>query len=211
MRVKASIDRKYLWRLGLIALALFGMALWFLYDGAITYPRQRERALTYQSLSEEDQLGEWQEIARQRGWPPEEPGKPKDIVDIYVQLVIASLAALLGLLYLFLFIRAAGRWIEVDETGLRTKCGRQLEFGQIVSLDKVKWKSKGIAKIRYRQNGRKRCLLLDDWKYGAEPIRAILREVESRLDASQIVGGAPEPLPQDEYREDDRAAEHKAT
>jgi hypothetical protein len=216
--VRANIDRRFLWRLGLTASAFLGIALWFLYDGAITYPRQRERALAYQGLKlkyqglkEEDRLSEWQKIARQRGWPTEDPGKPKGVGDIYFQLVIAALVGLPGLLFSFCFIRARGRWIEVNETGLRTSWGRQLEFGQIVSLGKKKWKSKGIARINYRQNGRKQRLLLDDWKYDAEPTRAILREVESRLDVSQIVGGAPEPLPQDEHHEDDPAAGHEAT
>ena len=200
--MKANIERKFLWWLGLPALLFLGLALWFLYDGVITYPRQRERALRYQELKEEDRTGEWQEIAKEHGWPSEDPGKPKKEYEIYLQLVLAALVALLGLLCSFFFIRARGRWIEANETGLRTSWGRQLEFGQIVLLNKKKWKSKGIAKITYRQNGRRCRLVLDDWKYDAEPTRAILCEVESHLDASQIVGGAPEPLPQDEHHED---------
>jgi hypothetical protein len=191
--MKANIDRKYLWRLGLIASGVLAMALWFLYDGAITYPRQRERALEYQGLEEEGRLNEWKEIARQRGWPTEAPGKPKEDVDIHIQFVMASLVALPGLLYSFLLLRARGRWIEVDGTELRTSWGQRVEFGQIVTLDKKKWKSKGIAKVHYRRNGRKCRLILDAWKYDAEPARAILREVESGLDANQIVGGVPEP------------------
>ena len=209
--MKANIDRKYMWRLGLTALAFLGIALWFLYDGAITYPRQRERALMFQELEEEDRLGQWREITSQRRWPPEDPGKPKEEFEIYFQLVIAALAALPGSLYSFLFLRTRGCWIEVNETGLRTSWGPQLEFGQIVAIDKKKWKSKGIARIHYRQDGRRRRLLLDDWKYNAEPTRAILREVESHLDASQIGGGLPEPVPQDQHHDDDAAAGHEPT
>ena len=190
--MKANIDKRFLWRLGLIASVLLAMALWFLYDGAIAYPRQRERALQYQELEEQDRLNEWKEIARERGWPTENPGKPKDEVDSHVQFVMALLVALPGLLFSFLFFRARGRWIEADATGLRTSWGQQVEFGQIVALDEKKWKSKGIAKVHYRRDGRKCRLILDEWKYHVEPIRAILREIESGLDASQIVGGAPE-------------------
>jgi len=192
MPVKANIDTKFLSRLGLTALALIGIALWFLYDGAITYPRQRERALVYQDLKEKDQLDKWEEIAEQRGWPTEDPGKPKEKIDFWIQFVIAGLLAVPGLCFLFRYFRARGRWIEADETGLRTSWGQQLEFGQIVSLDKKRWKSKGIARIDYRQNGRKRRLVLDDWKFDADPTKAILLMVESRIDAAQIVGGAPE-------------------
>ena len=211
MPVKANINSKFLLQLGLIASFLLAMAMWFLYDGAITYPRQRERALIYRELEEEDRLNEWQEIASQRGWPSEDPGEPKTEVDSQVQLAIASLFAVPGLLFLFLFFRARGRWILVDETELRTSWGQQVEFDRIVTLDKKKWKSKGIAKVHYRRNGHKRRLILDDCKYDAEPTQAILREVESRLDASQIIGGDLEPLPPDEHREEDVPAEHEET
>ncbi len=195
--MRAIIDSKYLWRLVLTALAFSGIALWFLYDGAITYPRQRERALAYQKLKEEERLGEWQEHANQRAWPTEDPGKPKTEIDIYFQLTIASMAGLGGLAYAFLALRARGKWIEVNESRLCTSWGRQFEFGQIVSLDKKKWQSKGSARVKYQEAGRKRRVVLDDWKYGTEPTRAILRAVEASLDASQIVGGPPEPVSED--------------
>ncbi len=209
--MKADIDSKFLLRLGLIAFVLLGMALWFLFDGAVTYPRQRERALKYEELEKKDRLSEWPEIAGQRGWSLKDPGEPKSEADFSVQFVMATLAALPGLLYLFFYIRARGRWIEVNETELRTSWGQQLEFSQIVALDKKKWESKGIAKVIYQRNGRKGRLVLDDWKFDTEPTRAILREIEANIDASQIVNGAPEPLPDDEHCEDDVAAEHKAT
>lgn len=191
--MKANIDRKYLWRLGLIALVFLAMALWFAYDGAVTYPEQRERALKYLELKEADRLGEWEEIADARGWPAEDPGEPKEEADFHAQFIMGALVALPGLFFSFLFVRARGRWIELDGTELRTSEGRQVELGQIVAMDKAKWQSKGIAKIHYQHNGRKRRLILDDWKYDTEPTRAILREVESSLDSSQIVGGDREP------------------
>jgi len=205
MSVKANIDAKFLSRLGLTGLALIAFALWFLYDGAVTYPRQRERALVYQQLKEEKRLSEWTEIAKQRGWPTEDPGEPKQEVDFWVQYVIAGILAVPGLCFLFRYFRARGRWIEADQTGLRTSWGQQLDFGQIVSLDKKKWKSKGIAGVNYQQNGRKRRLVLDDWKFDADPTKAILLAVEARIDVGQIVGGPPEPLPEDEHEEADPA------
>jgi len=211
MPVTAKISASYLWRLGLIALFCLGFALWFLYDGAITYPGQRERALKYQELKEEGRLAEWKEIAAQHGWPLEHPGEPKHEAEIYSQLAFAALMALPGLLFAFLVFRTWGRWIELNETGLRTSWGRRLEFGQITKLDKKKWKSKGIARIRYQQNGRNRQLVLDDCKYEVDPTKAILREVESRLDADQIVGGLPEPPLPEEPDEADSAADGELT
>ena len=179
------------------------MALWFVYDGAVTYPRQRERALAYQELKENDKLDQWEGIATKRGWPLEDPGEAKDKIDFYTQFILSAVVAPPGLLFLFFFLRSRGRWIELNDTGLRTSWGRQLEFGQIVTLDKKKWRSKGIAKITYQQNGRKRKLVLDDWKYDADVTKEILLEVELQIDIDQIVGGAPEPIPQEAYEEGD--------
>jgi hypothetical protein len=201
--VRAKIDRKFLLRLGLTALAFAAFASWFLYDGTITYPRQRERALEYLKLEEEGRLDEWEAIAAERGWPTENPGEPREVAEIYAQLVLASLLALPALLYVFLFLRARGRWIEMDENGLRTSWGRQLEFDDIVLLDKKLWRKKGIAKITYEQNGRKRRLVLDDWKYDAEETKEILCEVESHIEIDQIVGGIPEVFDDDEQYDDE--------
>jgi len=220
MPVKANIDTKFLSRLGLTGLAILALALWFLYDGIIAYPKERERALAYQKLETEARLDQWENTAAEHGWSTEKPEKfehlfdlkePKKLeeaqeelkkahnTDIAIQRWLAGIVAVPALLFLYRYFRARGRWIEAHETGLRTSWGQQLEFGQIVSLDKKKWKSKGIARIDYRQNGRKRRLVLDDWKFDADPTKAILLEVESRIDVGQIVGGAPEPLPEDEH------------
>ena len=174
-----------------------GFAGWFLFDGAVTYPRQRERALIYEELVEEGRPDEWKEIAKENGWPLQPPGKPKEQIDFYVQYGFAAFTAPWGFLFLFLFLRSRKRWIELTETGLRSSWGQELEFGEIEALDKKKWKSKGIAKVRYRRNNRKRRLVLDDFKYEPDSTRAILREVESRIDVSQIVNGHPEPPKQE--------------
>ena len=215
MPLTTRISPRYLWWLGLIAVFCLGFALWFLYDGTITYPRQRERVQEFQKLDKQGRSREWKEIATQRGWSPEYPeDEPKTQAEIYSQLVLGAVVGSPGLLCLLFLIRARGRWIELNETGLRTSWGRQLGFGQITTLDKKKWKSKGIAKITYQQNGRKRRLVLDDWKYDDVSTGAILREIESRIDRSQIVGGAPEP-PVEEEEEDqqhvDPADDHEAT
>ncbi len=209
MLLRAKIRSGFLGRLALIAMFCLGGSLWFLYDAAIGYPAQRQRALEYQRLKEDEGLDNadrrirWVEIAKERGWPDEIPGNPKSDTDIYKQYFFAVLVAVPALLYAFFFLRACRRWIELNDSGLRTSWGRQLEFGQIVTLNKKKWKTKGIAKISYKQNGRKRRLVLDDWKYNTEATKAILCEVESRIDVGQIVGGPPEPPPEQEQSQED--------
>jgi hypothetical protein len=211
MLVKAHITAKYLARWGMIALFCFGAALWFLYDGTITYPRQRERALKYEELQEEDRASEWEEIAQQRGWPTEDPGQPKLEIEFLVQRVIAGVLAVVAIPFTFLLFRTRGRWIESTETGLRTSWGPELEFSQINALDKRTWKSKGIAKIHYDHNGRRRRLVLDDWKYQTDPTTTILRAVESNIDLARIHGAAPETPAEDESNDIESAGQDQAT
>lgn len=204
MPVTARISSRYLWWLGLIALFCVSFSLWFLYDGMVTYPRQRERGLAREKLKEEggDWLREWRKLAKTKGWPVTDPGEPKSEGEIYSQLVLAALVGLPGLLCAVSFLRVRKRRIEMDETGLRASWGQRLEFDQITRLDKKKWKSKGIAKIHYEQDGRARRMVLDDWKFDDVATETILREVESRIDVGQIVGGPPQPpledAPEDE-------------
>ena len=197
MLLKTKISTGFVVRLGLLGLFCLGFAGWFLFDGAVAYPRQRERALIYEELVEQKRVDEWNGIAKEHGWPLQPPGKPKEQADSYVQYGFAAFTAPWALLFLFLFLRSRKRWIELTETGMRTSWGQELEFDQIETLNKKKWKSKGIAKIRYRQDNRKRRLVLDDFKYEPDSTRAILREVESRLDVDQIVGGPLEPPEQE--------------
>jgi len=204
MLLTAKISKRYLQWLGMVAAFCLAVALWLLFDGAITYPRQRERAHEYERLEKEDQLDQWEKVAAKRGWPSKDPGEPKGS---FGQFVLAALVGPPGLWCLCSLLRFRKRWIELNETGLRTSWGRQLEFGQILTLNKKKWKSKGIAKIRYRRDGRKKRLVLDDWKYDCDETRAILREIEARIDVQQIVGGTPEPSPQEGQQEVDSATQ----
>ncbi len=202
MPIRANISPGFVWRLGLVALFCFGMAGWFLFDGTITYPRQRVRALEYQRLEEEGRLDEWAELAEQRGWSAANPGEPKTDADILTQLILAGALVPPGLFFLVRFLMARKRWVEADETGLRASWGQQLEYAQIVALNKRQWAKKGIARVVYEHEGRKRRFILDDWKYEADPTLDILREVEARIDPEQIVGGLPEPPPDDEVEEE---------
>lgn len=202
MPFRAKMSFRFQWRLALISVFCLGVSLWFLYDGTIAWPKQRERGLVYEQLEEEGRLAEWDDIAHQRGWPLEDPGEPKAEVEILMQKVLAAVAAPPGILYLFFFLTSLGRWIEATETGLQTSWGQQLTYDQITVLDKKKWKKKGIAVVRYKEDGRKKRLTLDDWKYEVEPTEMILREVEFRIEPEQIVNGLPEPPLEDLDEED---------
>jgi hypothetical protein len=205
MLLTTKISFRFLWRLAAIAIVCLGGCLYCLYDGAIGYPKQREAAVVYQQLKDKgldsgEFFEQWDKVAKERGWSTK---KPKDDLDILKQYVMAGCLVVPGLLYVFLFFRSWKRWIELNETGLRTSWGQTLTFDQIVALDKKKWKKKGIAVIRYQRDGRSRRLALDDWKYDAKTTKEVLIEVESRIDPTQIVGGLPEPPPESPLQQDE--------
>ncbi len=118
MTVRTNTNQRYYFRFLLIGLAVIGFGLWSLYDGAIAYPQQRERALAYQKLKEEDRGGTWHDEAQRRGWPTELPGQPKTKVDFIQQYIMAGVASTAGLLLLWVVYRARGRWIEATDVGL---------------------------------------------------------------------------------------------
>ena len=193
MLLRAEVTKGYLVRLAIVALVGCGFALWALYDGFIAYPNQRERALKFQKLREEDRIGDWRELCNQRGWPTDNPGKPKTEGDIFVQYTMAGAAGPFGLLFGFFLFRNYGRWVEADEKGLRASWGHDLQFDQIVMLDKKKWDSKGIARVYYEQDERTGRMYLDDFKYDCDVTREILRMVEENIGLELIVNGLPEP------------------
>lgn len=206
MPVTARMSKRFLWREAMITFLCLGGSCWFLYDGTVAWPELRRQGLARVQMDEDlkkefgtkevlprDRRERWEKMAAEHGWPKEIPGEPKSEAEIQFQVILSALLAVPGLLYLFFFFRDRRRWIEMNETGLRSSWGQQLEFGQIVALDKKQWKKKGIARVRYEENGRRRTLVLDDWKYYPKPTLDILREVESRIGVERIVNGLPEP------------------
>ena len=185
MTVRTVTDPRYYRRFIIIGLAALGFCLWSLYDGAIGYPNQRERA--YQQFKEvvgENRLDEWQKYAEQTG--------VKGDGDILMQYVMAAVTGAIGLWLLWGVWRARGRWIESSDAGLTSSWGQSLDFDKIVSLDKRKWRNKGIAKITYHDGRRNRRFVLDDYKFDRATTGQILREVEAKIDPDMITGGPPE-------------------
>jgi len=206
MLIRAEISKGYLAKLGMVVVFCIGASAWAVYDGAVAYPRQRERALMFEELREENRLDEWEEVARERGWPVKDPGKPKTQYDFENQFIMAAALAPVGVLFLFFLVRNRKRWIEATETSLSSSRGDQLDYSQIVTLDKKVWKNKGIARITYDEEGREKRLVLDDCKYDPDATEAILRHVESEIDGEKIVGGPPqgaqEAAPEEEAAHD---------
>ena len=203
MTIRANFSSRYLMRYALIAVVCVGFALWCLYDGFIKYPQQLERAVEYHKLRGPDPNewnARWVDICEEKGWNTslDKPKKPEEIEsDIVMQYLMAAVSGLVGLPFLVLIVRSRGRWMEATDTGIHTSWGQRLEFDRIVTLNKRKWKDKGIAKIQYEANGRKKRMVLDDYKYDRRATEEILRLVESKINVDHIVDGAPEPPRED--------------
>ena len=205
MTIRTSTSRSYLMRLGLVGLFCLGGGLYFLYDGMIGWPQKRERGFDFlqyiednADLDEKDQLDQWKMRAAEKGWPTDNPldpetNKPISKIKINDQFLYAGAAGLAALCFLSRVVFMLGRWVECDEAGLRNRGGQAAKFSEITALDKKKWQSKGIAFVQYQSNGRTGRLRLDDYFYDRATTRAILRQVESRIDAAKIVNGKPEP------------------
>ena len=215
MSVRTDVNPKHLLRLGILGFFCLGGAGWFLYDGLVGWPAQRERALAFldfkkenEGLGEKDLLDKWKIVAAERGWPAwtkpfdKTPyGKPWTDYDINGQFLYTGIAGLLGLFFVARFLLWRGCWIEADEKELRASGGHQVSYSQITALDKKKWQKKGIAYVRYNASGsdsgkKNKTLVLDDCNYTRDTTLKILRRVEEEIGPEKIVNGKLEPPPQ---------------
>jgi hypothetical protein len=203
MTIKAENDPRYSRRFLLMGVAAIGFALWFLYDGAITYPNQRERALAYEELQKENAddpvafRDRWHETAAKNSWPTSYPGEPKTENDITLQFVMAGIVTVVAALLLSIPLRSRGRWIEASDSGITSSWGENFHYDQVRELNKRQWRSKGIAKVTYDDGGRKRRFVIDDYKFDRYPTDDILFQLEQHIDPGLITGGPPEPVADD--------------
>lgn len=184
MAAHAPIRKGYSIRILIIAVALIGGGLWFLYDGLVGYPRQQEIYEAYQQIREDhdDWRVRWAEVAAERGWPvTDETPQGYSDTEILVQRIFAAVLLPLGALVAVSYLRLLRRWISSDEAGLRTSWGARVPWEAIQSLDKQRWQRKGIAVVRYEDAGTPRRITLDDWKYDTAAIERIVSEVEAEL------------------------------
>ena len=194
MPAKAGISPPYRWRLALIALMCLGFGGWSLYDGLVRYPEHNRKVERFQEINKkypDNWRDEWEKEAAARGWSNEPPGSPHSFSSLVTQFIYAGLTLPIGLFFGISFISSFNRWIATDENGLSTSKGQQAPFNSIKSLNKQRWRTKGIAVVHYQNPTGEHKIVLDDWKYEQQATKTMLQEVESRLQPEQIVGGTP--------------------
>lgn len=191
MAVRAKISKGYIWRPGLIGAAALIFSSWFLYDGTVKYPLQQKQSKAYTEIFQEHtdpiEAGRaWETLAAENGWSTQKP-VPREDKDIFTQKLLAGITAPVGLYFLATFLMGLGRWIEADEDGVRTRSGKSTDYASIKSIDKSRWKSKGIAVVHYGFGGPKERITLDDWKFEREPTKRILEAIEERMPGGEQV------------------------
>lgn len=201
MPIRADNDPKFSRRFLFMGIAAIGFSLWCLYDGFIKYPREQKRALVWEEdFSDPNQPPEeWITYAEEQGWSTSIPQQSKTEeaykTSIVGQYVMAAVAGLVGVYLISIPLRARGRWIESTEDGIASSWGQCFKFDNVVNLEKRQWKNKGIAKVSYVENGRKRRFVIDDYKFDRYKADEILYELEQRIDPAMITGGPPDEPP----------------
>lgn len=224
MTIRADSNNSFLQRFLLVAIVCFAFGLWSLYDGFIAYPKKLERSEAYHELAEEFEdstspaglndeneqkfFEEWEQLATEKGWSVAKPKKtpPEIESDILWQYGMAIVAFLVGIPVLIKYFGSRNSWVESDGKSLTTSWGQRLDFDEITEVNKKKWFNKGIARVHYRDDGRNRTFVMDDFKYDRDQMDKIMREIEAVVDRSAIVGGPT----QAEYQETLAAEEEPA-
>lgn len=200
MPIRAENDPRFSRRFFFMGIIAIGFSVYCLYDGIVGYPGRRDRGFAeFKAENQKIQAANAAEFEAQADKKDREAwahfAHDSDVPtgpDIVTQFVMAAIAGVAGLMLLSIPLRARGRWIEMDESGLRSSWGQSFEFEQVESLNKRKWRDKGIAKVTYRDGARKRRFVLDDLKFQRDPTDAILLALEQRIGLEKITGGPPE-------------------
>lgn len=195
--MRANFDRSYLWRYWVIILMALGASAWFFYDATIGYPKKVKLTQAWEALSDLEsgpRSERWRELAASKGWPAEPPVKPSKEIEesIRFQYIYGAVSAIAGGVMLVYLLIARSSWVEGTETGLTTSWGQEVDFSTVTRLNKRRWKDKGIARVDYEVNGRKRQFVFDDFKYDRAVIGALLQRLEEQLPAERVTQPASE-------------------
>lgn len=167
----------------LVALFFLAFSGWFVLDGAVTWPKSNLRYDTYHWFVDQKQEDQWPAFAQSKGWVLEAPEKRHTDNEILAQFAFAGLLATAGIILFVYWVTQRKRMLKMEDGAVYTPTGARVPFSSIRGLGKKRWESKGIAIVRYEDNGRLLQFVVDDYKYEAEPTRQIVDVIEQHLTA----------------------------
>lgn len=189
MPAEARVLKMWSQQKGLIPLLFLAFAAWFLWDGAVGYPRSDERFKAHEALK--DQPGAWEKLCAERGWKTQPPEKYLGPEKYREQYWVSAITAAVGIASLAYWSRQRKVVIHNDETGISTSTGLRVPYESITRIDKKTWKQKGFAYIHFNANGQTGRLTLDDAKHDPKALDIILAETIAKVPPTTVIEDTP--------------------
>jgi len=186
-----------------MAAMFVGFCAYFLYDGFVGYPKQKEIYERFEAFaaaqhgkSELEMFELWDKQAAAEKLPlAGTDGKAikhmkKTDGDILQQKIFGFALVPVAAMVLFSWLKTFSRWVAVDEKGVTTSSGQSAPWESMTKLDKVRWPRKGIAFLSYNDADKQieQKVLLDDFKFDPAATGLIIRAIEDHLTDAQILG-----------------------
>lgn len=172
----------YFRRMAILGGMLFLMGCYFIYDGAVGYPKKNERAEVQQWFEKEllggydeakaaGRLSQWMKEAEAKGWPAGENGEPPKWAayaaergwpeknEKYTDKEIEEQfwwggGTLIGALVVGVLVLLNRNKVLVGRAGaFVTPEGAEVKHGDVFKVDTRKWAQKGLAYAWYRPGG----------------------------------------------------------
>lgn len=181
MEIVTTLSRQWRNRILFQTVFFIGFGCWFYYDGAVGYPRHNDRLAQFAAAKARGEAAEWRAFAEKQGWAGQDHPDPYTADDLKVQYVLGTICVVGGLLALAWFLVSRRQKLTFDGQTVCGVYGQRVALEAFVEVDKRKWDRKGIAYAFYEEDGKRRRLTIDDYKFvGGEDI---LQHVEARLAA----------------------------
>lgn len=170
--VIAVISKEWKQRMKILSLALVAMGGWFLFDGAVGYPKHNVKAGVYEELVAKygkdtpEVAKAWAAAAAERKWAPDKPKASYNADQIRTQFILGFVVWLGAAACLFHYFKSLPLTTRLDGDVITLPDGRKIALDKIRALSKKRWENKGIADLAYEAaQGKITKFILDDYKY----------------------------------------------
>lgn len=160
-----------------------GFGLWFFHDGGVTYPKHNERVAEYRAAVARGETAKWSDFALRHSWPGQDHPAPYSSAELKTQFVLGAISVAMGGVTIVWLLLGQRQKMSTDGQTVCGVRGERVPLKAFVLVDKRKWERKSIAYAFYEQDGQRRRLTIDDYKFvGAEDI---LKQIEEQIAKKQ--------------------------